>query len=455
MVRRTHLRAGNVDLSDAGPTLRIDGEDLIVTIDGPVARRKIDALLPYDLQARVSGTLEGGATFELQHLSKIGQNSVWSKADGVRADLGFKADHWTLLGDAAPSIWAGKVEGVGDISHGGNLIVERIRQGRPTAGRRGHFCLRGNYAYYLVRQQTTDDWWLVVDTEGAGLPDWELLGRDILILQFAFGRQCRAPLFVGLKADRVSVACTALRPLRNKLEERSHLPVPIDHNNETFLDETWLALLFERISGAWSRRPEVSQIFWLALDMYLDSMRNYLDADYMCLHIALESLGYALLKRGDEKQRDTKDWKAWKEWVNNNEPAIRVLATEGRENALVNKVMGAGRQSSGQVVPRAFKEFGLVITDEMEKELDGRNFIVHQGLMSPEGYDVDRDLGRVSLVRTMLVALLARAAGYRGAINGWAVGRRGLPVEPPGAWWPIDDADRAAARVLFLAEEAL
>ena len=43
-----------------------------------------------------------------------------------------------------------------------------------------------------------------------------------------------------------------------------------------------------------------------------------------------------------------------------------------------------------------------------------------------EGYDGDRDLRSISLVRTLLIALIAKTVGYAGAINGWEIGIAGL-----------------------------
>ncbi len=133
-------------------------------------------------------------------------------------------------------------------------------------------------------------------------------------------------------------------------------------------------------------------------------------------------------------------------------PGSSSHAIEGREDALVQKVKGACRLASGNVVPSAFSAYGLKLKGELIKELGGRNIVVHQGLMAPTGYDVERDLRRVALVRTMLVALIARSVGYRGAINGWEIGELGYPMEEQD-WWQVSDEDRLLARRRFIAEE--
>jgi len=87
-------------------------------------------------------------------------------------------------------------------------------------------------------------------------------------------------------------------------------------------------------------------------------MRNFLDGDYMRLHIALEGFAYALLKTDDEERVDVKDRKAWKSWVKQNQLVIREHGVDGRQDALYNKVIDASRLSSGRVVPTAFAERG-------------------------------------------------------------------------------------------------
>lgn len=445
---------GDADLSTLNPSLEVRGSTLVTAFDARGARNRLDELMPFDLDSKLHGSLDGGTTFEVQRISQVHRRGGFSVDDGASASLEIQADDWTAIEGDTPSIWVGRMEGMGVTNFGGNLIVERVERDGIPGGRRGHFHLSGVYLYYLVRTQDRTSWWLVVDTRGGGLPDWELLSRDLLTLQFVLGRQLRLPLLIGLTADRQTKACTATSTPRNTLEEGSFPPVPFERNNESWIDEAWVPVFFEHISAGWRTRQDMNQIFWMALDMYLDAMRNFLDSDYMRLHIALEAFAYALLKTDDDERVDVKDRKAWKKWVKNNEPDIRAHAVDGRQDALYNKVMAAARLSSGKVVPRAFAECGLSLTEDMRKELEGRDFVIHQGLMSPGGYVVDRDVKRVALVRTMLVALVARAVGYGGAINGWEIGRLGRPIEPQG-WWSVTAADRDKAQVAFVAEERL
>lgn len=444
---------GEAELSDLEPSIRSDGARLVIEFNAASARSKLDALMPFDFKSRVHGSMEGGATFEVEWIGHLERAGGFSATDGVRASLTIETDDWNLLGGNVPSVWVGRVEGLGKISHGGNLVVERLK-GDIRGGRRRHFRLQGAYLYYLVRSVTDGEWWLVVDTGAAGRPDWELLGRDLLILQFVFGRQLRLPFLLGLNADRSTTAYVARTAPRKNLQGESYPPVPIERNNDHFVDEAWAVLLFERIGASWRERPNMNMTFWMALDMYLDAMTNHLDADYMRLQIALEAFAYSLLKKNDEERADVKDKTAWKEWVKGNKNVIVSYATPGREDALYQKVLGTYRLSSGRVVPTAFVESELILTAEMSEELEGRDFAIHQGLMSPEGYEVDRDMRRIAMVRTMLISLVAKCVGYGGAINGWEVGRLGHPMEPD-PWWSVSEGDRAAAQTRYLAEEVI
>jgi hypothetical protein len=56
------------------------------------------------------------------------------------------------------------------------------------------------------------------------------------------------------------------------------------------------------------------------------------------------------------------------------------------------------------------------------------------------------------MVRSMLVALIALACGYRGAVVGWEHDYLGTPFAPED-WWKIDDEARAVAQQKWLAAD--
>lgn len=448
------LQYNGVDLSEDAQDLRLQENRLMVTLGGMAP----DRLMPFALDGQLEGTLAGGARFHGDMVLRMGRSFSSSREEGTRRLVTIEAGLWTVLDGDAPSLWIGRIDGSIKINFSGNMIVERIASDGPRLGARRHFILAGAYAYYLVQCRTRDDaiWHLVIDTGGAGVPQLEILGRDFLALQFVLGRHLRMPELLGVSTDRRTIASTLGCTPRKNLEEHPFPPVPIEQDNEKWIDMSWAAVFFERVSTAWRARLESQDAFWRALEMYLGAMSNHLDEDYMRLQVALEAFAYWLLQHENHGEReDVKDKEEWKKWVKHNRDDIRAFAVEGREDALYQKVMTAYRFSSGKVVPSAFAAKGLALTQEMANELKGRDTVVHQGLMAPNGYEVERDLRRVALVRTMLIALIAKAADYCGAIRGWDVGSQGHPIEAPSGWWSVSENDRQLAAKTHIAEETV
>ena len=448
--RVEQFRYGDLDLSGSVQDLGLHNNRLKVTLEGV----RLAKVMPLSTGGKLEGALEGGARFRGDMVLSMSRTMNVSQDTGVRAAVTMEAGAWTLTEGEAPSLWIGRLDGMSEINISGNLIVERRGPDWAIGGHRRHFVLSGRYTYYLVQCRVADPvWHLVVDTAGAGMPEIEALGRDFLAMEFVLGRQLRMPMLLGVDSGRRTVACTLGIDRRRHLENHSFPPVPIERDNGKWIDVSWPSVFFERISATWRELPRSDRSYWLALDMYLDAMQLHLDFDYMRLQIGLEAFGFwRLHQQSQGDPLDVNDRDAWEAWVRENKTAIRAHAKEGREDALVSKVKGACRLASGNVVPSAFLAYGLKLTKELRAELRGRDVVVHQGLMAPTGYDVETDLRRVALVRTMLVALVARAVGYGGAINGWDVGELGYPVEQQD-WWEVTEAARISASRTFIAEE--
>lgn len=451
--RVEQLRYADLDLSDGAQDLDLCENRLRVTVGG----RGIDMLMPFPRDGQVDGTLAGGARFHGDMVLSVARSMSTSQDSGLREVMTIETGMWTVTEGDAPSLWIGPVEGTNKIDFSGNLIIERRTAKRPFAGHRRHFVFCGEYTYYFAQCRAGErdrfSWHLLIDTNGTGTPDREVLGRDFLTVEFVFGCQMRMPMLFGVAPDRRTVACTLGYDRRRNLEKRNSPPVPMVRDNDKWIDMAWAPVFFQRISDTWRTLPRSDKSYWLALDMYLDAMQLHLDFDYMRLQIALEAFAFWLLRqRSQGDPMDVRDKDAWEKWVRDNKAAIRAHAIEGREDALVQKVKGACRLASGNVVPSAFSTYGIKLTKELREELRGRDIVVHQGLMAPEGYDADKDLRRVALVRTMLVALIARSVGYGGAINGWEIGARGYPMEQQD-WWQVSNDDRVLAQRRFIAEE--
>lgn len=439
----SELRYRDLDLLASASSVSIERGRLIVTIGEQALSRHLHQLVPLSLGDGVQGKLVDGAVFRGPYILRISRNG--------RAEATLEAGEWTVLGDPAPHLWIGSVENPTDIAFGGNLVIERIRPDGLSLGRARHFRFNGTYTYYLVQTGGRADcaWFLLVNT-GKATPDREVLEREFLALQFALGRQLRVEQFSGVTPEQQTVGAVSGVGTRLNLSNTSAPPLPIVRNNEDRIDDSWAPLLFERVVATMNTRLDWHRAYTVAFDSYLDAMSSHLDADYLRLQVALEAFSYwilRLLKKGE--QTIVKDKGTWKAWVADHAISIRELASPGFEKNLYDKVVGVYRLSSGRVVPSAFGLFDIQLTEEMQSELEARNVVVHQGVMAEE-YDVEREVRRIAMVRTLLVALVARSVGYSGAINGWELGAGGYPIEP-SPWWTVDEADREAANAVYLA----
>jgi len=107
---------------------------------------------------------------------------------------------------------------------------------------------------------------------------------------------------------------------------------------------------------------------------------EFLDGDYMRLHIALEGFAYALLKTDDEERVDVKDRKAWKSWVKQNQLVILNMASMAGRDAALQQSHSMRRACLQEgSFPLHSSERGLSLTDDMRKELRGRDDVIHQG----------------------------------------------------------------------------
>jgi len=439
------LTYNGIDFSELVQHLSIDGDRLTVVLGGAGFHNRMREIAPFPFDAQLAGTLANGSVLHGDMVLRAFRG----------AGLSFEMGEWTIVRGTAPRFWVGEVEGLRKLRFGGNLSVERVPvDDSLRLGRKCHFLLSGGHTYYLIQTLREGAWHLVVETDD-GIPNRQLLDRDFLLLQFVLGHELHVRSLTGLSADQEVVAAINGIGAKRSASPRPTPPVPIDRNNDSYVDASWAPVLFEKVIAAWRARPQVESAYLMAFSSYLDSMTLYVDADYLRLQVALEAFAYWLLTFANGGERTVvKDKAAWKKWVKDNGSAIRALASEGFEESLFNKVTNVYRLASGRVVPSAFLDQGLTLSEELASEVELRDVVVHQGAMSsPEAGEHD-DLRRVAMVRTLLVALIAKSVDYGGAINGWEIGSAGYPKEPDASWWIVREKDSQRARCSFFAERA-
>jgi hypothetical protein len=339
-----------------------------------------------------------------------------------RADV--EADVWVAAPPGAvPRLWVGPI--IGAIYGFGNLSVGE-KDGRID-GR--HLRVEANYCWHVVRGKD-DKSWVILDTLGAPF-DLDRVRNDFLALQLAMGVPLRLDTLVGLDEPGKAIAARGLRFGGRHARDRDGRwmndgPVPSDH----------IPLFAKSMALALNK----TGVLRTAVSAYLDTVvEPTIDGSYLKLHVALEAVCGAIPRDGKD-QVIVKDSKAWTRWVRGLEKEIRrhALAPEWEE-ALVGKLHGAKMLPSSSTVTDAIARLKppLVLCKTSLAELKKRNIPAHYYVMNKTGdYVVDRDVGRIELLKTVLVAISARLAGYAGPICGW-LRPPGELWRPPPSWWPI------------------
>ena len=149
---------------------------------------------------------------------------------------------------------------------------------------------------------------------------------------------------------------------------------------------------------------------------YLDSISDStIDSRYLKLHVALEAFATALLKR-DEIQNSPPRWlvrdkDAWITWVKKHGEELRAMVADASDaDRFVDKVIFAMKLPSSGVVADAMSRLNppLLVDEAVIDELKKRNIPAHNFSMNKRGvgYDVDRDVERIDILRSLFVALI-------------------------------------------------
>jgi hypothetical protein len=348
--------------------------------------------------------------------------------------------------------WVGRLKGGGFFNP--NLVVSA---GSRSAAR--NMRLEGKYAWYLLdTYEKNEDITVVVDG-GPSSFDRSALGVDFNALQVALGAPLQLEVMVGLDApgNIVGLAGVHLGGAREtKRGGRADGPVPDD-----VVNECWIAVFFRRLAMAMVETPDLP---WaMACNAYLDSISDAtIDGRYLHIHVALEAFAVALLKQEQKKKAEprllVKSSEAWVRWVKEHTPELcRMLADTAQEKVFVGKLISAMNLPSSGVVVDALSRLDppLLVEEAVLEEVEKRNIPVHYSSMNKPGddYEVDRDVGRIDVLKSLFVALIARACRYDGAIAGW-VRNEAAAWKPQPEWWPAPSPETLAeARVMFAAGE--
>ena len=297
--------------------------------------------------------------------------------------------------------------------------------------------------------------------------DIEKLGADQIALSFVLGQRISINRLLGLDADgHVCIERKGIQYTYPTEQGWRFTPVPtIELDGVHAIDDTtWLAAFFKRCSRALREHPEYR--LDSALVAYIDSLSGDIIPAYLRVQVQLEALAYHLLNALDQtKAKSTlvKNKSAWRKFVS---IAIKDKLGEHAiddkaEQTLLARIQRACDHASGERVRDVFRHFKFDLCHCATKELDERDVIVHQMEISKERNGtiiVEREIARIRMMQTLLVALIAMAAGYRGKIRQWvrplvmpskddsSLGDRAFRV-----WWTLDESDVEDARKFYVA----
>lgn len=354
---------------------------------------------------------------------------------GTRYETTLEMDAWTWRSAVAPVAWMTRLDGA-HFQHG-NLMAsiegwpQRNRDVAASVGiklgftRHGQLLEGGGLRWYLWaskdRTPTGRHVVAVVEVLDGDL-DTDRAGQSLRVVEFVLGGSARVTKLVGVDSDGAPVAAIALQHDPARTDRRIRCPVPDERGKPR-----WHGEFFRKIASVIDRADDVT---YLATQPYVEALWHHLDGAYLGVQVALEAFAAAAGPDDLEERVRSKD--EWLAWVDARAVEITAMGKDPTMGAtLVNVLKSAWRSSSSRTVARYFEAKGIPLPRDVLKEVGRRNPVAHKLLMTPDDdRDVDRDLDRVSLIQTVLVAALALHVGYDGPIAG---GQNG---DEDRDWWP-------------------
>ncbi|MDB4945840.1 MAG: uncharacterized protein JWP97_5374 [Labilithrix sp.] len=374
-----------------------------------------------------------GSTIRAEHVLVTNEQTSLSKHHPPKLTTDLQVTEWQWSTAEQPIAWVAALRGV-HFGHAYNLAIK-------GHGRRSFKSLRleGNAAWHLTHPGAFGEHSCVaiIDTSGVDLARGRLW-HDFAALEFLFGTALRLDLLIGVNAKNEPVAAYgASFGYRYRSRPNREPPLPDDRNS------TWLAVAFPLVAR--SLEEAQPNPVTIAACGYVDSTVGHIDGQYLFAQVALEALAYRLTPEGKPL---VKDVAAWKTWVKSLRDALKEHAFDAQAlNVLAVKLRDASRPTTSSLVQQTLSRMGIAAPEEALAEVDGRNVVAHTLSMTDgEPYDIERDVRRVRMIRSLLAALVLRHLGYEGALAGWDLDERG--DRKLAEWFPVSEGATAEARRL-------
>ncbi len=188
-----------------------------------------------------------------------------------------------------------------------------------------------------------------------------------------------------------------------------------------------------------------------ATAVYLDSLPARLDTGYLLVQVALEGFCKAFSESSGKSPSLVRK-KEWRAFIDEHETELRGFGidTDSADQFLEKLRNEAPRLRTSRLVENTFRSMGIELPEEVCLEIRERDKVAHLFVMSPETKrDWRKDVIRLDMIPTLLIAAMSNVIGYEGPIAGWEKDRFNGATSP--AWWSAKDD--ALAHTMFLAYE--
>jgi hypothetical protein len=276
-----------------------------------------------------------------------------------------------------------------------------------------------------------DTWYLAISAEDRHMPDASFVQFVAGVIGFVLGEPFDIGMFqpFGDRGALPGFAHLGLPTHVSKVAALQPPALPFD------CSPSWVAGFVEAIFAFADSRPEAPIL--KAIHLYFASLNGYTESKFLHAWIALESLARWGVEDGcviDDRPKRIADHDAWLQWVDSRRHEIEALAAPGMANRLLSRVQSA-ECDRPTVVHGAFRGMGIDWTPAMADAEQVRHGVAHEGAMSQDARDWNRDRSRIGLVKTMLTAFIARLVGYYGPIADRSRTCFRLTEQSEPDWW--------------------
>jgi hypothetical protein len=429
----------------ATATVRLEQERLVVeTFASP-----LEGIAPSLESASMRLEFADGSMLESGDCYVSGHStSIDNVTKTIRRQVTFTALSWQWRVSAEsrpPAVWFAKVRGrFRDLSNvevrGQNAIYSG---GLWLDGAASHYFLVDTHARPPSERSFA---LLIFPGPGGSRP---ALGPDLRALEFCLGSPLQIDYVLAVDDNRRVIEVDGARMGEEHARGSRTAPAVPLHPTVAGIRGNWVAPLFAKLSRGLANQPD---LLFTPLAYYVSSIGRFIDNEFLDLQVALEGFASKMLETPGEDSWAVKDRSAWLDWVDAQSSVLAEHAVAGTEQSLVARMKGLGRKATSSAVRDAFRQHGVELLPQQKKVVSDRNVIAHTALMNKDGkYEFFREMQRIAIVRSLLVALVSLAIGYRGQIRGWNTPQRDDSEAATADWWSVADEDQDAAMSWFIA----